>query len=272
MNSIFEYLDYRIYIKDFYTFKKSESPFFSLRYICSKVGMDSGNLARIMNGALHLSNKKISEFIKLFRFNEKEAKYFETLVLFNKSKLNREQTLYFERLLNIKGIDAVELQKDQYEFFSNWYHSAIWGLLNNFKLKRNYAELVEQLIVPVTIAQAKESVKLLERLNLIEKDSDGVYRVTKRNLSTGREWHSLAIMKYQKTMIGLTLDSLDRLERIERDVSTVTFNMPRSALPEFRELIMEFRKTVMKSAEQYDHTREVFQLNVQLFPLTKENK
>ncbi len=47
MLSIFDYLDYRIFLKDFYEKKKNENSFYSYRYMGNKVGVDPGNIVKI---------------------------------------------------------------------------------------------------------------------------------------------------------------------------------------------------------------------------------
>ncbi|MCX7727831.1 MAG: hypothetical protein N2053_13415, partial [Chitinispirillaceae bacterium] len=44
MKSIKSYFEYRDYLQDFYIEKKRETPFFSLRYMGSKVGVDTSHL------------------------------------------------------------------------------------------------------------------------------------------------------------------------------------------------------------------------------------
>jgi len=274
MEPVFTYFDYREFLRDFYQKKKAEQSFFSYRYMAQKTGIDQGNLVRILNGSLHLAVKKIKDVCKLCGFDENESRYFESLVLFNRAKSEEERTIFFEQLLDIKGVESHVLARDQYRFFSNWYNAAIWGILNYFPLRdkdgeSNYAEMADLLIVPIGIRKLKESVELLERLGLIEKDDQGGFKVTQRNITTGKMWHSIAISRFRKEMIQLSLNSYDKVEREHQDISAVTMNMPYSAIEEFRDAIRKFRESILNMAEKYSSDPAVFQLNMQLFPLVK---
>ncbi|MBF0432472.1 MAG: TIGR02147 family protein [Fibrobacteria bacterium] len=270
--NVFCYFDYRSFLKDFYEHQKSEKSFFSYRYIGQRVGMDNSFLIRVLQGVLHISNKKIDKFIKLCGFNEKEASYFESLVYFGKAKTAKESKLHFEKLLSFKEVSSKELDKNQYEFFQDWYYSAIWSLLNYYPFKGDYKELSEKLTFPITLRQAKKAVKLLEKLELIVKDEKGIYKVSDLNITTGEKWFSIAIRDYQKKMMRLAEESLDRFKKEERDISTLTMNISPDALSEINELTNQYRQSLKKLANSYPKANGVYQLNIQLFPLTKAEK
>ncbi|MBF0432765.1 MAG: TIGR02147 family protein [Fibrobacteria bacterium] len=269
---IYQYFDYRSYLKDYYDFQKSESPFFSYRYIGRKVGMDSSYLIKVLQGELHLSNKKIEPFVKMCGLNEKEASYFETLVLFSKAKTNEESKIHFEKLLTFKEVSSRTLDKEQYEFFMKWYYSAIWSCFNYYQFKGDYKELAGMLNPPITMRQAKKAVKLLEDLDLISKDDNGDYQVKDLNLTTGHKMYSIAIREYQKKMIKLAEESLDRFQKGERKISTLTMNISSQVLPEINEITDQYRQSLKKIANSYPKADGVYQLIIQLFPLTQTSK
>ena len=52
--TVFDYLDYRDFLKDFYEKKKSEFSLFSYRVMAQQVGMDASYLFRVLQKDLHL--------------------------------------------------------------------------------------------------------------------------------------------------------------------------------------------------------------------------
>jgi uncharacterized protein (TIGR02147 family) len=271
MISIFDYFDYRLFLRDFYRQQKAKNPFFSYRYIGNRVAMDSSFLIKVLQGHLHIANEKIGTFADVCNLNEKEAAYFETLVYFCKAKSEKERRLFFEKLFSIGKIKNRKLEERQYRFFQNWHHSALWSLLNFFPFKGDYAEIAEMLCPAISSKEAKRSISLLESIGLIKKNDDGIYRTTDRNLTTGKEWHSLAINQYQKEMMLRAMESLDRDPKEERNISTVTMNIPHKLLPEIDEMISSFRETLIQTVNSAKDTAtdRVYQLNVQLFPLSR---
>jgi uncharacterized protein (TIGR02147 family) len=268
MVNIFDYLDYREYIRDHYREQKGKKSFFSYRFIGNRVGMDSSYVIKVLQGNLHISRKKIPQFVTLLDLSGGEAEYFETLVLFCKAKTEMERKLCFEKLFSISMVKANRLEAHQYEFFQKWYYSAIWAIINCSGFNGNYRALARQCSPAITAWDAKRAVLLLERLRFIAKDPDGKYHTTSSNLTTGSKWQSLAIEQYQHEMMRLADASIEHYKKPERDLSTVTLNVAESALPEIRDHINRFRSSLISMINNYRGSDRVYQLNVQLFPLS----
>lgn len=272
MISVFDYLDYRQFLRDFYNQQKKTNAFFSYRYIGNKVGMDSSFLIKVLQGHLHVAEDRIEKFHKICNFNDKEAAYFESLVHFNKAKSEKESKLYFEKMLSINKAKSDKIVESQYEFFQKWYYSALWALMDGSPYKGEMKDLGNLLTPPIGLKETKAAIKLLEDLKLITQDADGTYRATSLNLTTGKEWRSVAIMQYQREMIKMAAESLERFPKAERDISTLTVNIPEAAIPEIRELTGEFRESLKKLVNSYTETDRVYQMNIQMFPLSQKRR
>jgi uncharacterized protein (TIGR02147 family) len=268
MESIFEYLDYRSFLKDYYEERKSRQSFFSYRLFGTKVGVDASYLVKVLIKARHISNGSIARFAAFCGLRDKEAEYFEALVHFVKAKSHKESKLYFEKLLSIKSMDADVLLSHQYEYYKKWYHSAIRSALEYHEFTDDYKALAQKLSPAISPKQAKESVALLEKLGLIARDAAGIFRLTNSAVTTGPQWQSLAIRAFQEETIRLSLESLARHPKKSRDVSTVTMNIDEQDFEELRERIREFRSTVIKFVNEETKPDRTYQLNIQLFPLT----
>ncbi len=269
MKPVFEYLDYRAYLKDYYDERKSRQTFFSYKVFGKKVGLDGSYLAKVLIGARHIADDSVKAFIEACDLAGKEAEYFEVLVLFAKSKTEPEEKVHFERLLNLKNVGAQLLLANQFEYYKTWYHSAIRSILEYFDFRGDYAELAEGLSPPVTVKEAEESIALLTTLGLIEPDAEGRYRVTNANVTTGPQWRSLAIESFQEESLRLSRESIKRHPKHIRDFSTVTMTINAADYAEIRDRIKEFRGSVINYVNRSTHPDRTYQMNIQLFPLTR---
>lgn len=270
MINIFDYLDYREFLRDYYKEVKKEKSFFSYRFIGKKVGMDSSYVIKVMQGSLHISPKKIDDFIKLLGLKGKEAEYFVTLVHFGRAKTDKERKFYFERIFSISSGKAQTLETHQYEFFQKWYYSAVWSIINCKPFDGDFSKLANLCVPPITISEAKQSIILLEKLKLIVKKEDGLYYTTEQNLTTGSKWISKVIENYQYEMIRLAEESISRFEKKDRDISTITLCIDEKHLPEIRDYISNFRSSLINLVNSYEGSSKVYQLNIQLFPLSSD--
>jgi uncharacterized protein (TIGR02147 family) len=269
MKSVFEYLDYRDFLKDFYEEKKSQRSFFSYRMFGAKIGIDPSYLAKVIIKNRNVSNSTIGAIAVFCGFKEREADYFETLVHFVKAKSLKESKLLFEKLLSLKNASAKTLLEYQYALYQKWHHSAIRSLMEFYDFRGDYKALGEQLSPPISAKEAKESIRLLEKLMLIKKDASGRYRMADTAITTGPQWSSLAIAAFQEETIRLSAGALTRHPKKHRDISTVTMNINEENFEEIREKINEFRSSIIKYVHEQQSADRVVQLNIQLFPLSK---
>jgi uncharacterized protein (TIGR02147 family) len=264
---IFEYTDYREWLRDaFDDFKKRKSVI-SWRYMAMKLGADPGNLLRVSQGKIHLTLSLVEPMAEFFELNEKESAYWTELVYFGRAKTDAEALNHYEKMQMLKGIPLKRLAKKELEFYRHWYCNAIRSIIGICKFKDDYEGLAESCTPAITVDEAKNAVKLLYDLNMISKDRDGFWKVNDTFVSTGGNWRSEAVRAFQKETIRLAGESLERHAPPLRDISTVTmtFNMNDIAL--IREKIKEFRSELLRMSQEGSGDDTVFQLNVQLFPI-----
>jgi uncharacterized protein (TIGR02147 family) len=273
MANIFEYLEYREFLRDSYEHNKKEKPFFSYRYISGRVGINCGYVIKVFQGKVHLGLKNIPAFADLLGLNGKEREYFTELVYFGRAKNPRDIEMRFERLQALKGLQFRTVADDQVEFYRRWYHMAVRSLLSIYEFDgKSYRRLGSMLSPSITAAQARESVGLLLRLGLVRIDGNGAYRVTDRFISTGQRWSVGAIRDYQKANIELAAQALERHAKELRDISTVTMAFALKDLPALRERVAQMRQELLRMSDISNGEDSVMQLNIQVFPVALLDK
>jgi uncharacterized protein (TIGR02147 family) len=269
MKSVKEYLEYREFLRDFYEEKKLSALYFSYRYIGNKVGIDPSHLVKIFQKQRHIGSKSIETFIRFCGLQGTEAEYFDALVHFNKAKSDRDCKQFYEKLLSLKGVKKFVLEKGQYEYYSKWYYSAVLTLLDFYDFADDYKALASKLSPAITVSEAKKAISLLETLGLIEKKANNGYYLTNKIVSTGDHCRSIAVKTYQEETMRLALESVSRHASEKRNISTVTITLAESDLDEINQIIKNFRSTLLNVARDTKNPDKVYQLNVQLFPLTE---
>lgn len=267
MRSIFEYLDYRDFLKDYYNHHKKDS-FFSFRYIEAKTGINASLYAKILNKQRHISTAKVPYLTNFLKMEKRESKYFHTLVQFNKAKNNDETKLYFEKLLSFRDSPATLLEKDKYDYFTNWYNAPIRDLIKIMPFTGDYKELAKRLCPEISESQAKKSVQLLQKLGIVIQDSKGVWQLTDDFIRTDGKMSALAVRAFQKEMCRLGMEAIERIPKEHRDISTLTVSSSKACMELIREKLGVFRKEIMQIIAEDEGMEEVYQLNFQVFPLT----
>jgi uncharacterized protein (TIGR02147 family) len=273
MVSIYDYFDYRKFLKDIYREHKSANPLFSYRYIGGKVGFSSaGFFSKILKGTTNISMKSAIAFARLFKLTKQETRYFEVLVQFNQAKTHESKKYFFEQLLSMKQTGGKNLVPEQYELFSTWYYVVIRELLNYYPFYGDYKELASMIIPAIKESDAKKAIAVLEKLGLIIKGPDGGYEQTDAVISTGETWSSVAIEQFQIAMADLAGRTIRTTPKEQRDISTCTLSISAKSLESIRERAKQFRKEVLELARADGNADRIYHLNIHLFPVSHPHR
>lgn len=265
---LYDYTDYRVYLKEQAESVKASKPFFSYRFIATKLGINAGLVARIFNGQTHLTLKHVNPMAKLFALKGKELDYFNELVRFCRAKTQKDWDHHFTRMQSIRGEEFRTVADDQIAYYSSWQHNAMRTLLSLIEFKgKDYKRLGSMLVPAITAQEAKQSLDLLVSLGLAHQNERGVFEVPDRFISTGEAWKATIIRQFQQEMVKKSLESLNAVPSNLRDISTLTIPLTRTMVEPMRERIREFRQEMLAMARECESEDSVYQLNVQLFPI-----
>lgn len=275
MADIFGYTDYRKYLVDFFADKKARSPSFSYAYIAKKAGFNNRGFAfNIIHGKRHLSAENIARVSRALKHTRNQAKYFKSLVEFNQTvELHRKKQL-FKKLCSIaakgRGLTKTQIiNKDQYEFYAKWYHSAIRALIGMYKFKDDYKWLCKKVNPSITPGQAKKSVELLIRLGLAARGDDGTVALTNVSISTGIEAAGLGLRNFHFESADLAKNAIRTLDRDKRNITGITLGISSDAYRKICDEVAICQEKIVNIAVNSPNADKVFQMNFHLYPLSK---
>lgn len=270
MKPIFEYLDYRQYLADALEEKKQRG--MSLRGIARKAGFKSPNyLQLVISGKRGLTPASVVKFADLLALRGAEREFFANLVNLNQAKSSQEQEHHYAKLKASRAYIALKhIERDQFEYCSKWYYAAIRELilLPGFK---NDPEWIARALRPnIPIKAAKEAMELLFRLNLIRRGPGGRIEPTDQHIGTPPEIAAAAAWTFHREMLARSHDSLDLWRARDRDVNALTVAASRRQYEKVKRMLREFRQKLhAELSDRAEDAEGVYQLNIQLFPLSE---
>jgi uncharacterized protein (TIGR02147 family) len=270
---IFTYYDYRQYLIDLVAFERKRTPVFSNRYIVQKAGFKSPTaLKHVIDGKRNLSLESANRFAAALKIEGIKRHYFLTLVLFNQTTSMEEREKYLNELLELRRTDNPKrLDEEKYDVFSKWYHLAIRELVELPDYKNSSKWIGRVLSPQIGAADAADSMNLLKRLGLVEKQT-GTYRSIDNTVATDERVRSVKVVEFHRQMIQLGAESMTRFSCDEREVSGTTLRIKLEDAKHIVTMLRELRKKVLTLAANSDDADQIYQLNFQLFPLVHTDR
>jgi uncharacterized protein (TIGR02147 family) len=272
--NVFEYDDFRAFLRDWYDNSKRLNRNFSHRAFAMRAGLNSTNFFMlVMQGKRNLTEESIKKISLGLKLNKQENDFFRNLVFFNQAKSPDDKSFYYRRLLQSRKYRQLKpIEKDRFEYYSKWYHPVVRELVSAKNFDGTPEWIASHISPKVTAAQAARSVELLEKLGFIEKTSEGKWKQASAIVSTGPEVSSVVVHNYHRDMLDLSRQKLDILSAEKRDISAMTLGISKTRFEEIKAKIREFRQEILKTVSTDLEPEDVVQLNIQLFKVMEEDK
>ncbi|MCB0392465.1 MAG: DUF4423 domain-containing protein, partial [Bdellovibrionales bacterium] len=157
-------------------------------------------------------------------------------------------------------------------YYARWFNIVIREMvgLKNFKEEENW--IANQFNPPLTESEVRESLINLEKLGLIVRNSKGRLELNNLSLNTNNEVYSSLVALYHKKMLELASNSIDKVPREERELSALCLPVSEVTAKKIKKKIQEFREELLMIVAEDKNAERVYQVNMQLFPLTKKVK
>lgn len=254
--------------------RQKRDPKLSLRGFARFIEIDPSALSAIFKGKRSLPKKNADKVAQILNLSEKETILFKDSI-FNKNSTKKTSTDSESIQSNIDNvnIDAIyhELQENQRNFaiIAEWEHYAILSLMDLKDFQNDEVWIADRL--GIDYKRCREVVKNLVNSNMITVDFyNNVWHKNVNQPSTTDGIPSKALRASHEESMMLAIKKMHTVPMDERSMSSNIFCMDRSKVPMARKLIREFRRKLANLMET-GTTTDVYQFQVQLFPLTEAN-
>lgn len=272
---VFNYLDYRSFLKDFFAYRKAQDPEFSLRGFARLPGLalsSSSFISAVIKGRKNLSQGLRLRFGRAMGLGPAEMGYFELLVQHNQSGSAEEKSHYQAQLSRFHGSRARVLHDGQTRFYSRWYYAVVWHYFGLRQDNNSPARIAKSIFPPIEPQQAEEAIRVLLELKLIRKLANG-YAVSDRHLAAGKGLRGAAAREHHKEFLRLALDGIEAAPAADRRFDMTSFSISARGRERVMERIDALRAEVRELAEADERGAgdgRVYALSLQLFPCSLE--
>ena len=268
MKSVIEYEDYRLFMNDYYRWKKQTSAF-SWRDFTKKGGFTSPNHMKLVcEGKSGLSKTGVERAADAMDLVGAEREYFRQLVKFGQAKKDADKKAAYTEMKEIASAHKVRvLEGESMSFYESW----------KFPVLRELAPMMPG-AKPLDIARAcgnafsaeevRNALAFLTRAKFLKKTADNVYEQVDRSLQMSVAAMPMLVREMHKEMAGFAKDAVEKYPVDERNFTGVTMGIDDEDYAEILKELENCRKRIISIASAKKGGNRVYRLNMQLFPLT----
>jgi len=273
MNNIYDYMDYREFLKDRIEYLRENNPKFSYRYFNKRAGFKSPSyIKQIIQGRVNLGIKGIKGILAGLNLSEREGRFFEAVVHFcQASEADEKEKYYAEMRKRYPAKHAKYIESKLYNIFTHWYYSVILEMVNLKGFKNDARWKSKRLKPSVSVMGVRKALKDLLETGLLVEDKKGCLRRSEKMIATPEGVESMSIIKYQQQFAGLACEAILKDEVKDKSTTTITVAVSEEMFDKMRNMMKEFRNEIRKMAEESDTGQKkiVSHANLQLFKLTR---
>ena len=272
MRPITEYKDYRLFMQDFYDYRKSHGAF-SWREFCKLAGFSSPNFLKLVCiGQSKLSKIKIPQVAKAMGLVGYESEYFTHLVNFGnatKDSVKKSALLEMERIAREHKVRVVD--SDAFQYYESWKYPVIRELAPMMPGARP-RDIAEECKEYVSAEEVRDILAFLVKAGFLKKDGDKIYSQTEQTVIGSPEAIPIAIRAMHKEMGNMAVRAVDRYSASERFFTGMTIGVNETNYARIVAEIDACAKRIAAIANEGDNLDQVYGLNFQLFPFTNKTK
>lgn len=268
MRPITEYQDYREYMRDFYAEHKKNS-YFTWRKFASLAGFASpAYLKLVSDGKTSLSKPGIAKVARAMGLEGFDYTYFTLLVKFGNAKNDSEKESALRELEREARINKIRIvDADAFRYYENPAYPIIRELAPLMP-NASFGEIASKVKHEITAAQVRDILQFLVKADLLKKNDDGTYEQTQKAVKGSKETIPLVIRTMNRKMSELAFQSIAKDSVEERNFSGITMGINKSVYDRITKEIDIFRKKIIDIANECRDIDQVYQMNLQVFPLT----
>lgn len=269
--NLFEYADFRRFLSDYQAKRQEEDATYTRARLCKNLGLPNTRsyFNDIVKGSKPLTKNYVERFVRSFRMDEDEKRYFRILVDFGQTEDAVDRDLLFDQLIALNRTPRKFVDPEQYEYYRHWHHTAVFSVLDVHDFRGDFQDLAKRVYPAITPGQARESIGLLERLGLIQRREDGAWKATDRTLDAGPYVKDALVKQYQLQCLDLAKRTmlLANGPKGTNNFSTVTLSVSADGFLKIEKELQKFKSRVRAIAhKELVPADRVYQLNIQYFP------
>ncbi len=282
--AISAYSDFRQFLREFYEFRRRETggsirPYSYATFSAAADIRSPNYLKMIIEGQRNLSAEMVKKFAKALSLNKDETEEFTSLVAYGQATDPLERNQHLNTLAAVRAqrqVKSGEIKQESLDKVPNWVTWVLYAMADQKEARFDYDRLFDALKGKALRDDIRRSLGRLVQSGDLTIDPVTGDIGKGRELMAGIEDVPVALVrKLQAELIYLALEALFQEDPHDREFGAMTAVLTEEEFEQLKFELRQFRKRWSKDVSvkrKNSKGDRVFQMNIQLFPLTRRSQ
>jgi uncharacterized protein (TIGR02147 family) len=272
---IFQYLDYRAWIRDWLAARAGRP---SLRGFARRAHCSPSLVSAITKGQRDLDTGRAETFAAAMKLDDAQRSHFVALVaMAHDPSRERRQRALDEVLTTRRFRGARRLTEAAFTILSDPEVAAVFELARCDGWRADPEWIARSMIPPISVDAADRAIDALSTAGILVPDEHGHLVMPSREWATDHDVTNdlvnLAVDRLHRRILSRTAQVLDSIPYPERHFAALTFCIPEKSVPELKARLTRFYEEMMNLVETTGAPADrVYRLCAQLYPVARTSK
>jgi uncharacterized protein (TIGR02147 family) len=264
---IYQYLDYRAFLKDRFRWLQSRDPGYSQRRLARVAGFaNPGFFNEVIQGRRKLSSAATERMGTGLCLKPSETEFLRALVAYNEADDSAEKEVALRKVeFRRNRFFFHRLDQKQSKYYLDFNYPLVRAAIEACDFRGDYQMLGDFLRPPMPAANVKRYVRDLCEWGLVEQDREGRYVVTHSYLEPPEEMKD-ALVRLQQAWLTQSIHLLNTMPASERHASSALLTIGENTYKSILTLVEKMREEILALVRADKSSERVVQLNIQVFP------
>ncbi len=266
--AIWEYGDYRAFLKAEIEHWKLTRKQFSLRWFADRAGFSSHSfVGLVISGKRNLGPDGVEKIGRIFKMKGPSMEYFRTLVRHNQAETPQEREETLEAMKKARGArDAKRLGREHWKYYDRW-ETPIVRELATWTEGSDATQIGNMFVPPLKTERIRDSIELLQSIGLLRREGDNW--VTDDAVLSAIDVPGQVLREARTQFLLRSIEAAERLPPTDRHASWAILSASRKTLDEVFRLLDEARQNCLAEAVADPDVDGVYVVSLQAFPVAK---
>lgn len=256
--------------------RRTKNSSYSVSALARDIGVSQSLLSRVLSGKRKLTLAQAQRMVLLLNLNKNdERKLIDATLKQSSEKISSDRRIR-NKLESMAEQEPKRrerhLESEKFTAIAKWYHLPLLTLLSTKGFRNDARWISKRLgILPI---EAENAIDRLKLLGLIEEkdgtlvETNGHVEVMPKKSEEAVREHHAQMMNKAKEVMGT---DVDHAAWEMREISSLSMGVDTKNVKDAKELIRKFQQD-MRTLLTKGSADEVYQFNVQLFPISRSPK